>query len=315
MRWSRTDESQMNTCPKCAGENLTAATVCRLCATALPASEGPGAPKGVAALTVSSAGVACRTHSSASSNVGPACPACQAANDPDSLFCERCGMRLAGAAQQMDSRSQMKAAGEAARVVETPGHGSVAATTDAQSSLPPTRDDADSPRPVRRGRREPSAKSTVETGPQVPARHSARNMGLTTSVICDACGSIQPMGGAFCADCGAQLSVGAIARALSVAGSKSKGSLHLITDGGEVGATYRLDRTETVVGRAEGDMTFPHDGYMSGRHARIIARGARYFLIDDGSRNGTFIRIDKETELQPGDTFLIGKQVLRFDTK
>jgi hypothetical protein len=123
------------------------------------------------------------------------------------------------------------------------------------------------------------------------------------------------MGGAFCADCGAQLSVGAIARALSVAGSKSKGSLHLITDGGEVGATYRLDRTETVIGRAEGDVTFPHDGFMSGRHARIIARGSQYFLVDDGSRNGTFVRIDKEVELQPGDTFLIGRQVVRFDTK
>jgi pSer/pThr/pTyr-binding forkhead associated (FHA) protein len=123
------------------------------------------------------------------------------------------------------------------------------------------------------------------------------------------------MGGAFCADCGAQLSVGAIARALSVAESKSKGSLNLITDGGEVGETYQLDRTETVIGRGEGDVIFPHDGYMSSRHARIIARGARYFLADEGSRNGTFVRIDKEVELQPGDTFLIGKQVLRFDTK
>ena len=140
-------------------------------------------------------------------------------------------------------------------------------------------------------------------------------MGMMTSVVCDACGSIQPMGGAFCADCGAQLSVGAIARALSVAGPKSKGVLHLITDGGEVGETYKLDRTETVIGRAEGDLTYPHDGYMSGRHARIIVRGAQYFLADEGSRNGTFIRIDKEVELQPGDTFLIGKQVLRFDTK
>jgi len=200
----------------------------------------------------------------------------------------------------------MKAAGEAARVVETPAHGSVP---------PQASGDAEPPRQARSAKKVPSAKSTTETGPQVPARHSARNMGMATSVVCDACGSIQPMGGAFCADCGAQLSVGAIARALSVAGAKSKGLLHLITDGGEVGETYTLDRTETVIGRAEGDLTYPHDGFMSGRHARIIARGAQYFLADEGSRNGTFIRIDKEVELQPGDTFLIGKQVLRFDTK
>ena len=304
----------MKTCPKCGGENLIAATVCRLCATALPAAQVPVVPKEVAAPAASSSGVASRSNSPTSSVRGGVCPACQAANDPDSLFCEHCGNRLTGPAHEMDSRSQMKAAGEAARVVETPTHSSGQAP-DMEASLRPAGSNSDPSRQVRGARKEPSAKSTTETGPQVPARHSARNLGMATSVVCDACGSIQPMGGAFCADCGAQLSVGAIARALSVAESKSKGSLNLITDGGEVGETYQLDRTETVIGRGEGDVIFPHDGYMSSRHARIIARGARYFLTDEGSRNGTFIRINKEVELQPGDTFLIGKQVLRFDTK
>ena len=82
-----------------------------------------------------------------------------------------------------------------------------------------------------------------------------------------------------------------------------------------MGKTYSLDQAEMAIGRAEGDVTFPHDGYMSGRHARVVRRGGRYFLIDEGSRNGTFIRIEKEVELEPGDTFLIGKQVLRFDTE
>jgi hypothetical protein len=303
---------QMKTCPKCGGENLGVATVCRLCATALPAVQAPVAQQEAQVPTANSARVASRSDSPASA--GALCQACQATIDPDSLFCEQCGYRLTGPAHQMDSRSQMKAAGEAARVVETPAHGSAQAS-DQQSTLRPAGADVEPFRHPRGARKEPSAKSTTETGPQVPARHSARNMGMSTSVVCDACGSIQPMGGAFCADCGAQLSVGAIARALSVAGSTSKGSLYLITDGGEVGETYKLDRTETVIGRAEGDLTYPHDGFMSGRHARIIARGARYFLADEGSRNGTFIRIDNEVELQPGDTFLIGKQVLRFDTK
>jgi pSer/pThr/pTyr-binding forkhead associated (FHA) protein len=140
-------------------------------------------------------------------------------------------------------------------------------------------------------------------------------MGLTTSIICEACGSIQPTGGAFCSHCGAELTPGAIARALSRSNSEKAGSLQLIEDGGEAGRTYRLDRNETVIGRAEGDVTFPHDGFMSGRHARIIRRDGRYFLVDEGSRNGSFIRIHEEIELEPGDTLLIGKQVLRFDTK
>ncbi|HXG66568.1 MAG TPA: FHA domain-containing protein, partial [Blastocatellia bacterium] len=61
------------------------------------------------------------------------------------------------------------------------------------------------------------------------------------------------------------------------------------------------------------DLTFPHDVYLSGRHARVIERDGRYFLVDQNSRNGTFIRISKEVELKPGDIFLVGKQVFRFN--
>jgi pSer/pThr/pTyr-binding forkhead associated (FHA) protein len=91
--------------------------------------------------------------------------------------------------------------------------------------------------------------------------------------------------------------------------------LELITDGGEVGEIYDLDHRRTLIGRAEGQVIFPHDGYVSNRHASVIRRNGRYYLIDDNSRNGTFIRIDREVELKPGDTFLIGKQVLRFNKK
>lgn len=89
--------------------------------------------------------------------------------------------------------------------------------------------------------------------------------------------------------------------------------LKLITDGGEVGETYSLSHGDLLLGRVEGDVTFSHDGYMSGRHASVIERGGRYYLKDENSRNGTFIRISNEVELKPGDTFLIGKQLLRFD--
>jgi pSer/pThr/pTyr-binding forkhead associated (FHA) protein len=52
---------------------------------------------------------------------------------------------------------------------------------------------------------------------------------------------------------------------------------------------------------------------MSGRHARIVRRGASFVLTDEGSRNGTFIRIKGEVELKPGDVILIGKQLFRFE--
>jgi pSer/pThr/pTyr-binding forkhead associated (FHA) protein len=54
---------------------------------------------------------------------------------------------------------------------------------------------------------------------------------------------------------------------------------------------------------------------MSGQHAKVVEREGRYFLVDEQSRNGTFIRIREEIELKPGDTFLVGKQVFKFGTE
>ena len=68
-----------------------------------------------------------------------------------------------------------------------------------------------------------------------------------------------------------------------------------------------------MIGRSNGEITFPHDGFMSGRHARIERRGTRFILTDEGSRNGTFVKIKGEIELNSGDTILVGKQLFRFE--
>ena len=91
-----------------------------------------------------------------------------------------------------------------------------------------------------------------------------------------------------------------------------KGRLLLIVDGEATGDEYELKR-ETVIGRTIGDITFPHDDYMSGCHARIAKRGEKVMLIDEDSRNGSFIRIKKEVEIKPGDFVLLGKQLFRFE--
>ena len=91
--------------------------------------------------------------------------------------------------------------------------------------------------------------------------------------------------------------------------------LLLIMEGGEVGETFNVRPSETVIGRVDGDIKFPHDGYMSSRHARIIQRNGRFFLLDNNSRNGTFVRIHQEVELHAGDVILIGKQLFRFEAE
>ncbi len=92
----------------------------------------------------------------------------------------------------------------------------------------------------------------------------------------------------------------------------AQGKLYLVMEGGQQGEVYDLKDT-TMVGRTGGDLSFPHDGYMSGRHAQIVHRGNDFFLSDAGSRNGTFIRIKGDVKLEPGDMILIGKQLFRFE--
>jgi pSer/pThr/pTyr-binding forkhead associated (FHA) protein len=86
-----------------------------------------------------------------------------------------------------------------------------------------------------------------------------------------------------------------------------------ILDGGGVGEVYPLKSGENLVGRESGDITFPFDRYVSGRHARLDVQEGRATLSDLGSSNGTFYRISKSTVLQTGDQLLIGLQLIRFD--
>jgi hypothetical protein len=146
-----------------------------------------------------------------------------------------------------------------------------------------------------------------------PAIESRAAMDKVRAPRCTACGQPGSTGGLYCAYCGRPMSPSA--------GTEQKQSetgsaiIQIISEGGQAGESYTVDKAGTLIGRVEGDATFPHDGYLSSRHAQIVARGGRYFLVDLNSRNGTFIRIKDEVELKPGDTFLVGKQLFRFGTK
>ena len=155
----------------------------------------------------------------------------------------------------------------------------------------------------------PPAEMSVEPPRTEPVQPLASPASAT--VACPKCNYANNPGSSFCANCGSVLTV---ARTIVMASplAASKGRLHLVMEGGQQGDVFDLS-DETVVGRTNGDITFPHDGFMSGRHARIERRGTTYVLTDAGSRNGTFIKIKGEVELKPGDMILIGKQLFRFE--
>ena len=151
------------------------------------------------------------------------------------------------------------------------------------------------------------------SAPLPPAEATTTHGQSMSGAVCAQCGQNNSVGSAFCANCGAPMTFGKTMVISSQPPPAAPiGRLHLVMEGGQAGEVYELTG-DTVIGRNDGKITFPHDGFMSGRHARIERRGSSFILSDEGSRNGTFIKTKGEVELKPGDMILVGKQLFRFE--
>ena len=75
------------------------------------------------------------------------------------------------------------------------------------------------------------------------------------------------------------------------------------------------DCKETLIGRENCDLSYPQDMLLSPRHASITMREGKLVLKDLNSQNGSFIRQRQDTELSPGDVFLLGRELFRFITQ
>lgn len=84
-------------------------------------------------------------------------------------------------------------------------------------------------------------------------------------------------------------------------------------EGGD-GVTYHLSATNHTVGRSTGDIRFNEDLFLNPEHARFTVQGGRLFVKDLGSVNGVFVRIKSPVQLEHGDCFLVGEQLLRLDS-
>lgn len=67
------------------------------------------------------------------------------------------------------------------------------------------------------------------------------------------------------------------------------------------------------IGREGGDLNFPTDLYMSASHCKLEESSGKATVTDLNSRNGTYLRINKEKELTHGDYLFIGKKLLRVE--
>ncbi len=88
--------------------------------------------------------------------------------------------------------------------------------------------------------------------------------------------------------------------------------VQVLEGGGDGMVVYGKDGS-VVVGRENCDMNFPNDPYMSGTHLTIEGKGGTIVLTDTNSKNGTYLRIDREQALKHGDYVFLGRQLLRVE--
>jgi hypothetical protein len=171
------------------------------------------------------------------------------------------------------------------------------------SSYPPEIDDTFKPTAI-------EAIKPTNSVPSIPTP-GAQPISVQSGIVCPICYRSNPESLENCQYCrsplGNTLSLGS-----TNVQPEQKPKLRLLHDSG-VSELYDITGNEIVIGRNNADIKFPLDGYMSGRHARIVRRGDHFSLIDERSRNGTFIRISNEMELKQGDIILVGKQLFRFE--
>ena len=136
---------------------------------------------------------------------------------------------------------------------------------------------------------------------------------------CLGCGALYRTGiDFFCSRCGRRLgrrvTIEGAEKALAVRGSRSVEvpRLALLDEDGNPTRAYRLEHGEAVIGRGDVDISFPDDQFMSPVHARLEVLAGQLRLRDLGSRNGSWVFIDRPTRLTNGDTMLVGSQMIRY---
>lgn len=79
------------------------------------------------------------------------------------------------------------------------------------------------------------------------------------------------------------------------------------------GLIYSSDATFSLsIGRRGCDIVFEKDRYLSPVHARIENSIEGLRIVDAGSYNGIFIKINRSQIIRPSDVFICGSQLLKF---
>ena len=162
-----------------------------------------------------------------------------------------------------------------------------------------------------------------------PAPSAAQTQSATGA--CSSCGMVNPAGFLFCGRCGNRLTVStspavapapAPAPVVTVIQASAptpvarkpglRASMHLLREDGSEGGTLHLEDGPIPFGRDYGP-PFDTDFYLNPRHCAftVAADGVR---VDDlNTTNGVYRKIEGSIELQHGDTFRVGQELLYYE--
>jgi len=87
----------------------------------------------------------------------------------------------------------------------------------------------------------------------------------------------------------------------------------VVERGSATGTTYVLGHIENVVGAAGAAIELPDDPHLAPRHAAIVFDEQRLLVRDEGSANGVYVKVRESAPIEPGDYFVAGERLLRFD--
>ena len=141
---------------------------------------------------------------------------------------------------------------------------------------------------------------------------------IAGSRICKQCGALVPDGHHYCGRCGAfynEDSSEARNETMFFGAMQAPGRARLILIRGEDydGSSYHLNATKHIAGRNQGAILFPKDQYLSAKHSVFLYKNNNLFVRDEGSVNGTFLRVNDPYRLSDGDEIMVGEQVLQVE--
>ena len=86
----------------------------------------------------------------------------------------------------------------------------------------------------------------------------------------------------------------------------------VVERGSASGTTFLLGQVENVLGTDGAAVELP-DPHLAPRHAAIVFDEQRLLVRDEGAANGVYVKVRRSAPLEPGDYFLAGERLLRFD--